>query len=86
MNTRCKWYGTAATAVVMVATGVVATAPQASAAPTSGVNISGQESFDTDVFMDYVCGDMSTEGRGFVFNTRTGEIVTAPQATGKQPY
>lgn len=77
---------TATAAVVVAATGVVATAPQASADPTSGVNIDGKEQFDTNVFMNSVCGDISTEDKSFVFNVHSGEIVSPSDAYGKKPY
>jgi hypothetical protein len=64
----------AAASTVLAVTGGVATATTANANPPSGVNIRGQEEFDTDTFMDRICGDMSTEDKGFFYNTHTGEI------------
>lgn len=86
VSNRLRRSMTATAAVVMAVTGVVAGAPQASADPTSGVNIGGEEQFDTDVFMDSLCGDISTEDKSFVFNIHSGEIVNPSDAYGKQPY
>ncbi|WP_405728571.1 hypothetical protein OG607_26810 [Streptomyces sp. NBC_01537] len=69
-----------------LAAGVVATAPAASANPSSGVNIRGKEPFNTDTFMSKMCGDMSGADKSFVFNINTGQIVNTKTAYGKAPY
>ncbi|MFK4099293.1 hypothetical protein ACI2L1_04255 [Streptomyces sp. NPDC019531] len=84
MSNRIKRYATICAAVATATVGMVSTAPSASAA--SSVNIRGQESFNTDVFMDKLCGDMSTRDKAFLFNIHTGEVVNSAGNYGKAPY
>ncbi|MEU3889574.1 hypothetical protein [Streptomyces sp. NPDC029041] len=86
MNSTIKRSVTAAAAVVMAAAGIVAAGPQASANPAVGTNIRGKESFNTDTFMDKLCGDISTRDKAFVFNVHTGEVVDSAAAYEKKPY
>ena len=86
MSKKIKRYVTVAAAVVLATAGVVATAPQGSANPPDRTNIRGQESFNTDAFMDTICDDMSTGDKGFVFNIKTGEVVDSDSAYEKEPY
>jgi hypothetical protein len=64
----------AAASTALAVTGLMATATTANANPPSGVDIRGQEEFDTDTFMDRICGDMSTGDEGFFCNIHTGEV------------
>ncbi|THJ64599.1 hypothetical protein [Candidatus Frankia alpina] len=72
--------------VIMAVTGTVVMALQARANSLPGVNIRGQEWFNTDVFMDRICSDMGTEDRGFLFNIHSGEVVNPEDAYPKEPY
>ncbi|KOU74838.1 hypothetical protein ADK57_06870 [Streptomyces sp. MMG1533] len=86
MTNTMKRYVTACAAVVTAIAGMVATAPAASANPSSGVNIRGKEPFNTDVLMSKLCGDMTGADKSFVFNIHTGQVVDSDKAYGKAPY
>ncbi|MCD9878434.1 hypothetical protein [Streptomyces guryensis] len=60
--------------------------PAADANPSSGVNIRGKESFNTDVLMSTLCSDMSGADKSFVLSINTGELVDSAKAHGKAPY
>jgi hypothetical protein len=71
----------AAVSTALAVTGLGVMASMADATPPSGVNIVGQEEFDTNAFMDRICGDMRKGGenddnelKAFFYNIHTGEV------------